>query len=408
MNIDRDRFLEEGYLILRQVIPSGDFEPLRQSCQSLLEKQKAVWARARRPDDPPGGEWEKSAQPRVMTEQIADQVDQHSIAAIEVWLHENIQGVSSELLAVEDAGVTEMMMMCSPVRDHGTGGHRGWHRDVYPPFSAPIQAYTDDIVENGPRYVQWNIPLYDDDVLWVMPGSHRRLNTQEENQQLRVDERMPFPGGVQTHLKAGDGVVYITPILHWGSHYDTTLRRTLHGGFSLYTKHHDISYAGHLSAGARARFERWNQRSEQTQDLTEAALRAAIARDSARYHATLEELHPGRGDKGRSLTSIWLSKTARSVNDLRRPDSESLPQSRRTRAAALHPLTLDWGPEFAERFSPEEGKAMWERFRPLDEALQADTKLAPPPFEDRPSRYYFYEMPEDLEVAGVIKGWDRV
>ncbi len=407
MDIDRDRFLEEGYLILRQVIPPGALERLRPSCENLLEQQKVVWARERGPDDPPGGTWEESAQPRVMTGQVVDQIDQHCIAAIEVWLHENIQGVSSKLLAVEDAAVTEMMMMCSPVRDHGTADHNGWHRDVYPPFSAPIQAYTDDIVENGPRYVQWNIPLYDDDVLWVMPGSHRRLNTKAENQQLRLDQRVPFPGGVQTHLKAGDGVVYILPILHWGSNYNTTLRRTLHGGFSMSTQSHDISYAEHLSADAREKFERWNQRSERTTDLTEAALRAASAGDSTRFYATLEELHPGRGDKGRVLTSIYLSKTARSVNDLRRPDSESLEQSRRDRAAAVHPTTLDWGAAFAERFSAEEGKAMWERFRPIDEGMQADTELAPPAYENRPSRYYFYEMPQDLDVAGIIDGWDR-
>ena len=48
---------------------------------------------------------------------------------------------------------------------------------------------------------------------------------------------------------------------------------------------------------------------------------------------------------------------------------------------------------------------MRERFRPLDKAMQADTELAPPPFEDRPSRHYFYEMPEDLDVAGVIEEW---
>ena len=405
--MDRDRFLEEGYLILRQVIPPGDLEHLRKSCAVLLEKQKAVWKRERGPDDPPGGEWEKSAQPRVMVDQIADQIDEHSSAAIEVWLQESLQGVSSELLAVEDATVTQMMMMCSPVRDHGTSDHNGWHRDVYPPFSAPIQAYTDDIVENGPRYVQWNIPIYDDEVLWVMPGSHCRLNTKEENEQLRTDPRVPFPGGVQTHLKAGDGVVYILPILHWGSNYDSTLRRTLHGGFSMYTQIHNISYAEHLSRGAHNSFERWNARSEHAIDLTEAALRAAIARDRTRYYATLEELHPGRGDKGKALTSIWLSKTARSVNDLRHPDPESVSQSRRDRAVALHPMTLDWGAEFAERFSPQDGMAMWERFRPIDEGMQANAELAPPAYENRPSRYYFYEMPEDLNIAGIIDGWDQ-
>lgn len=405
MKIDRDRFLDEGYLILPRVIPPGDLDGLRASCEHLLEQQKSAWTQRREPGDPPGGEWEKSSQPRVMVEEIAARIDQHSSAAIEIWQHENIHGVSSQLLAVEDAAVTQMMMMCNPVRDYGTCAHNGWHRDVYPPFSAPIQAYTEDIVENAPRYVQWNIPLYDDEVLWIMPGSHRRLNTRAENEQLRRDSRVPFPGGVQTHLKAGDGVVYILPILHWGSNYDALLRRTLHGGFSTFTQMHDICYAEHLSPEARATFARWNARSSYLTDLTEAALRAAIQCHPARYYDTLEAMHPGRGDKGRALTSIYLSKTARSVRDLLHPDPRSVSQSQRDRAAALHPMTLDWGAGFADRFSPPEGMAMWERFQPIDAGLQAATELAPPAYEKRPSHHYFYEMPEDLDIAGIIAQW---
>ena len=35
-------------------------------------------------------------------------------------------------------------------------------------------------------------------------------------------------------LKAGDGVAYILPLLHFGSRYSTKTRRTLHGGYSIY------------------------------------------------------------------------------------------------------------------------------------------------------------------------------
>ena len=405
MKVDRDRFLEEGYLILRQVIPPSDLERVRAASERLVEKQKEAWRRDRDPGDPPGGQWEISSQPRVTVQEIAGSVDAGCIPGIEIWHHENIQGVSSELLGVGDAGVTEMMIMCSPVRDHGTGDHRGWHRDLYPPFSAPVQAYAEDILENGPRYVQWNIPLYDDGVLWVMPGSHNRLNTAEENRLLAGDERVPFPGGVQTDLKAGDGVVYILPILHWGSRYDRTLRRTLHGGFSMHTQVHDLSYAQHLSAPAREKFERWNRRSGRTQDLTENALRAAIAGNGARYREILDELHPGRGDKGRALTTVYMSKSARRIYDLRSPGANKVQDSRRNMALFEHPITLHWGGEFAERFSSEEAEELWERLRPIEEGLQAEEELAPPGYEDRPSRYCFYEMPEDLDIAAEIAGW---
>ncbi len=176
MQVDRTRFLAEGYLVLRGVIPSAELEGLRQSYGTLVERQRAISARERQADEPPGGQWEMTAQPRLILSQMNGAIDRETITAVEIWLHDHIYGISADLLGVEDPGVVEMMMLCNPSRDWGTGGHNGWHRDVYPPFGAPIQGYTDDIIENGPRYVQWNIPLYDDDVLWVLPRSAPQPN----------------------------------------------------------------------------------------------------------------------------------------------------------------------------------------------------------------------------------------
>ena len=181
MKVNRDRFLEEGYLIVRNVIPPDELDVLRRSYEILVEQQKAIWVCDRKPDDPPSGVWETSAQPRLLLHlsPLADLIDEQTANTVEIWLHENMQDVSSQLLGVTDAAVTEMMLMCNPVRDHGPAH---WHRDLYPPFGAPLQGYVDDIIENGPRYVQWNLCLYDDHVLWVIPGSHARLNTARENE----------------------------------------------------------------------------------------------------------------------------------------------------------------------------------------------------------------------------------
>ena len=296
MRVNRDQFLEEGYVILRHVIPPEMLDAVRTACEKMVDRQRAIWARERAPDAPAGGVWETAAQPRLHLQTTGDQVDAETSLAVEIWLHENLQGVSSELLGLEDAAVTEMMMMCSPVRDHGPAK---WHRDFYPPYCAPLQSYADDILENGPRYVQWNIPLYDDNVLWVVPKSHIRRNTEEENSQLTKDNRAPLASGVQTHLNAGDGVAYILPILHWGSNYSTKLRRTIHGGFSDFSHYPDLSYLKHLSATAQNTFTRWDQHSQKKLGQTEAALRAALQKDGAAYRAALDALHPGRGPKGR-------------------------------------------------------------------------------------------------------------
>jgi len=402
MKIDRDQFLEDGYVILREVIPPDQLEGLRKAYELLVERQKVIWARERGPDDPPGGQWETNAQPRLMLGGMADEIDTHTAAAVEVWLHENVQGVSSELLGVEDAGVTEMMLMCSPVRDHETGGHRGWHRDFYPPHAAPLQGYTDDILENGPRYVQWNLPLYDDSVLWVVPGSHNRFNTAEENAALNADPRRPLPGAIQVHLKAGDGVPYILPLLHWGSRYNAQMRRTIHGGFSEFSHYEDLSYLEHLSPAAQATFTRWNGRSDQTFAQIEAALRTVIGKDGAGYLAALDGLHPGRGEKGRLLSTIFLSKSAKRIHQLKSPHFDRLPALEQGWATHIHPITLHWGRPMADRFTAEESDALWARFKYVDDLVQAEEEQWTPGFQGEATRYYFEEVPEALRVEGFI------
>ena len=121
MQINRDQFLEDGYLVLRQVIPPDQLDNLRVSYERLVKQQKVIWAEERSPNAPLGGVWETSAQPRLLLQQrpLADLIDRYTASAIEIWLHPNTQGVSSKLLDIPDAAVTEMMLMCSPVSDRG-------------------------------------------------------------------------------------------------------------------------------------------------------------------------------------------------------------------------------------------------------------------------------------------------
>ena len=398
MEVNRDRFLEEGYLIVRGAIPPEQLESVRIAYERMVERQKAIWAQERGPEDPPGGVWELSAQPRLNISSMIDHLDAETIKTVETWLFENIHGVSSALLNEPDAGVTEMMLMCSPVHDHGTGGHRGWHRDLYPPYCAPLRGYLDDILENGPKYVQWNIPLYDDDVLWVVPGSHVRVNTPEEDAQFGKDDQVPVSGGIQTHLKAGDGVVYILPILHWGSNYSTRLRRTVHGGFSRFNQYLDRRYFEYLAPDVRNKFEGWTRRTESMRNATETALRAALAKNTNGYHAALDRLHPGCGPKGKLLSTVYLSKTARRINDLKQPNFNTLPTQDQTWAAQNHPITLQWGSTFADCFTADEATRIWDRFKPIDALIRSDHPQYAPSFQGEKSDYHFIDMPDENVV----------
>eukprot|EP01051_Picozoa_sp_SAG22_P020425 SAG22_NODE_4126_length_1376_cov_1.494910_1_plen_335_part_00 len=247
-----------------------------------------------------------------------------------------------------------------------------------------------------------------------IPGSHRRLTTPVEAASIAADEHAPPPGALQIKLRAGDGVCYALPILHWASRYSTTpLRRTLHGNY------HAHGWSAYLDSGAPATgdpaapasgfvrhlcpesqdaFRRWHAKSDAVQHQTERALRAAAAAvvaagasgsdpaaAAAREHgkrrelsAALEELRPGGGPRAQLQSLLFLSKTARRVCAARAPGTAGLTSEDESFSIAyVHPTTLDWGAAFAARFSPAAAAAVWAAFRPLADALrEAETAVS--------------------------------
>ena len=401
MKVSQQQLLDDGFIILRQVIPPDQLDQLRADIEVLVERQKEIWARERQPDDPPGGAWETGAQPRLGHYQ--NLIDTSTANTVETWQHKNTLGVSRQLLSVpEQTGIAGMMLMCSPQSDHGPAA---WHRDVHPIDMAPLGNLQADLMENGPKYLQWNIPLYDDDVLWVVPGSHCRLNTEAENQQLSEDPRVPLPGGVPVQLKAGDGVVYSNYMLHWGSNYSPELRRTLHGGHTIFPYYSDLDFTRTLSSEGRNSFVEWDQKSASMQDLTEQALRAIIDREADAYRAAVEALQPGAGPAGQMVQAIYLCKAAYHISILKNPDLDSLPVEVVRGARGPHSISINWGPPFAARFSQTEADLLWERCAPLDAKLQADAEHFVPGFQARPMRYYFEAMPSPFDVEDFIDNW---
>lgn len=211
MIVDSKKLLDAGYLIVPECVPPDRLEPMRAHCEQMVERHKKWWAEQRTPDQPPGGEWEVGKQPRVLFDRVIDRQNHESV---EFLLHENTYGISKQIMQTEDVVPTQFGMFCNPRTDHGPSD---WHRDISPPAHGPVEAYYTDLLNNSPCYTQWNIALYDDDVFWLVPGSHRRFNTAAENQQLSISEHAPIGGGIPIGLRAGDGIVYLTPILHWGS-----------------------------------------------------------------------------------------------------------------------------------------------------------------------------------------------
>ena len=118
----------------------------------------------------------------------------------------------------------------------GTEYSLGWHRDV-------IQIPQDQIQDwffSPHRFhnsVQINLPLVDENSLWVVPRSHHRPNTPGENAAFAGSKHYApvgaeMPGGIPVPLKAGQAVLYNNNLIHRGFTPKMTIpRRTLHMGY---------------------------------------------------------------------------------------------------------------------------------------------------------------------------------
>lgn len=79
----------------------------------------------------------------------------------------------------------------------------------------------------APAHAQWNLALYDDESLVVVPGSHRRPRTDDER---AADPFAPeLPAMRHVRLGPGDVVFYDNNILHRGIYRKGVERATLHG-----------------------------------------------------------------------------------------------------------------------------------------------------------------------------------
>ena len=390
MHVDRSQFLKDGYVIFRECIPPEILETLRNQFNILVERQKAIWAKEAQTEDLVGGQWETSAQPRLWYDQVTDRETE---ATVDFILHENTMGISRRLMRCEDAAPLCFFLMCSPVKDHGPSA---WHRDLHPIDQAPLTGLQGDLIDNGPGNIQWNVPLYDDDVLWVVPGSHCRTNTVADNQQFGTDRSVPLPDSIPVALEAGDAVAYTNTILHWGSNYSAKLRRTIHFGHRAfggdmypYVPHYywDPGLLELVSPQAQVHLRRFLELQEREINTVVSLFQALVNRDVSQFHKALASLHPG--EKHRLVCLIQLSKLSYLLRF--RPND--------------YGFDLQQAHLVDERLSDGEIELLWDRFAPLDEKLRTEKDQFTAGFQSRPMKYHFEEMPENFDVDEFVATW---
>ncbi|KAI1172086.1 phytanoyl-dioxygenase family protein [Nemania sp. FL0916] len=272
----RAALAKDGFVIQRQILSASELASLRAAAaRTTTRAREGNWPDVRTvgkqfppwpaPDPagtpPPTGIWGVQG---LLNPALGD--DAAVFAAS--YFHERVLGVAKALLTYEgdggdgEEGVEECTdddlvlelynMLVRPESDF----ELEWHRDDVPSTATPEQeakklgikpppAASSSIngesesngmkgngngsVSNKKRYwnTQWNLALFPDDSLIVVPGSHIRVRTQAERAASPREAHMP--NQLVVRLEPGDVVFYDNNILHRGVYRANKERMSLHG-----------------------------------------------------------------------------------------------------------------------------------------------------------------------------------
>lgn len=216
----------DGFVVVKRVVDNDTLETLRKSSARAADiARKGEWPHVRTVGKqfPP---WDSSAAvtdgiwgvQHLMNPDLAD-----SDVFASLYFSEAILGIAKGLLQCSDEDlVMELFnMLVRPERDFALR----WHRDD---ISADATAEQEMERLARPAYhAQYNMALYEDDSLVLVPGSHRRPRTEAERAADPFEEATPDQLIVK--LEPGDVAFYNNNILHRGVYDAAKERMTLHG-----------------------------------------------------------------------------------------------------------------------------------------------------------------------------------
>lgn len=146
----------------------------------------------------------------------------HDLFARSYFDAELLKYVAALIECEEDELTMELYnMLVRPDRDF----ELRWHRDDIPASATPEEE--EERLKRPGWHAQWNLALWDDSSLVLVPGSHRRARTEAEKSADPFAKDLP--GQVTVKLKAGEVAFYNNNILHRGVYDCTKERMTLHG-----------------------------------------------------------------------------------------------------------------------------------------------------------------------------------
>ncbi len=144
----------------------------------------------------------------------------------EFYSSDRILSVAADILQTPKESLTmELLnMLINPLTDF----ELDWHRDDIKPDATPEEE--SKLLSVPYAGTQYNIALYEDNCLIVVPGSHNRIRTPEEREKTTSPNRTQhITDEIIVKLNPGDAVFYNSNILHRARYIAKETRATLHG-----------------------------------------------------------------------------------------------------------------------------------------------------------------------------------
>lgn len=227
-SLDRD-----GFVVIPGLLSSDEVASLREACSGVttrarngdwphirtLPKQFPPWS-----SDPSHGIW--GVQHLLHPAQLDKAQFQRT------YFHPRVTGAVSEIVDCPESNLVMELynLLVRPDRDFALR----WHRDDIPATASTAEEEKRLCADEGRQreygFAQWNLALYDDQSLIVIPGSHRRARTTEEREADPLQDHIE--GMMMVKLRPGDAVFYDNNILHRGVYDAEKERMTLHGTMS--------------------------------------------------------------------------------------------------------------------------------------------------------------------------------
>jgi len=230
----KELYERDGFVILPSLIPSSQSAALHAASQRVIDKTRSGEWKYRRTvgsqfppykDPAPGEEVDIWGVQHVLHPDLGED----SKTFLKWYCGDELGGVAKDLLGCKDDDL-QMELFNILVNPNSQSFALRWHRDdVKGTATEEEERKALDVTHYG---IQWNTALYDDECLYVVPGSHKTVRTPEQRQHSIGSEApknpLDMPGSIQVRLKPGETVIYNQNILHCASYTHTSPRVTLH------------------------------------------------------------------------------------------------------------------------------------------------------------------------------------